>query len=78
MSDKVMKAIKSHLNLGSVSHEQLFIYKEWNIGGGTRGRYQYRSDDKIISYFLHIYKDMVKVWLPKNGTGAHDLLLELK
>lgn len=78
MSDKVIKALKAKLSIPkSPSAEHMFVYKGWNAGGATRARYQYMEDQKIISYFLHIYKDMVKVWLPKNNTDQHDILLDL-
>lgn len=56
---------------------KLKTYNDWKDKNFTRGRFTiHTSDDKIESYFLHISKNVVKIWLPANAKGGADHILE--
>lgn len=67
------------VNLVSKGHRKykLTSYDDWKDKNFIRGRFTiYTSDDKIVSYFLHLSKNVVKVWLPGNAKGEADHILE--
>ena len=52
------------------------FYAGWNAGGLQRGRFSYIYNNKIVSYFLHIGQNEVRIFNPNNKTNEYDMKFE--
>lgn len=78
-SSKAVLTALEGLNLVEKGYKKyrLATYDGWKDKIFTRGRFTiYIPGGTMVSYFVHLSKNQVKVWLPANAKGPADHILE--